>query len=77
VPALRDRTEDIPLLVEHFISKICEEYSTPPKRISQEALDSLKKMRWSGNIRELRNAIERLIVLSGDEITAEDIKLYC
>ena len=77
VPALRDRTEDIPLLVEHFISKICEEYSTPPKLISQEALDSLKKMRWSGNIRELRNAIERLIVLSGEEITAEDIKLYC
>ena len=77
VPALRDRAEDIPLLVEHFIGKICEEYSMPPKSISREALDTLKKMRWSGNIRELRNVIERLIILSGTEITIDDIKLYC
>ena len=77
VPALRDRAEDIPLLVDYFIGKICEEYSLPPKRISREALDALKRMPWSGNIRELRNVIERLIVLSGDEIQAEDIKLYC
>ena len=77
VPALRDRAEDIPLLVEHFIGKICEEYSMPPKNISREALDTLKKMRWSGNIRELRNVIERLIILSGNEITIDDIKLYC
>lgn len=77
VPALRDRAEDIPLLVEHFIGKICEEYSMPPKSISREALDTLKKMRWSGNIRELRNVIERLIILSGNEITIDDIKLYC
>ena len=77
VPALRDHAEDIPLLVEYFIGKICDEYSLPPKSISQEALDALKQMPWSGNIRELRNVIERLIVLSGDQITANDIKLYC
>jgi DNA-binding NtrC family response regulator len=77
VPALRDRADDIPLLVDHFVAKICEEYSLPIKRVSREALDALKKMRWSGNIRELRNVIERLIVLSGDEITAEDVGLYC
>ena len=77
VPALRDHAEDIPLLVDYFIGKICEEYSIPQKKISREAMDALKRMPWSGNIRELRNVIERLIVLSGDEITAEDIKLYC
>ncbi|MBE6210418.1 MAG: sigma-54-dependent Fis family transcriptional regulator [Rikenellaceae bacterium] len=77
VPALRDHAEDIPLLVEYFIGKICEEYSLPPKRISHEALDALKRMPWSGNIRELRNVIERLIVLSDSEITIEDIRLYC
>jgi DNA-binding NtrC family response regulator len=77
VPALRDRAEDIPLLAEYFIRKICDEYSLPPKRISREAIEALKRMPWSGNIRELRNVIERLIVLSGDEIRAEDIKLYC
>ena len=59
------------------ISEICDEYSLPPKRISREAIEALKRMPWSGNIRELRNVIERLIVLSGDEIRAEDIKLYC
>ena len=77
VPALRDHAEDIPLLVDYFIGKICEEYSIAPKNISRDAMDALKKMPWSGNIRELRNVIERLIVLSGEEITAEDIRLYC
>ncbi len=77
VPALRDHAEDIPLLVKYFIEKICDEQSLPTKTISNEALEALGKMRWSGNIRELRNVVERLIVLSGNEITAEDIKLYC
>ena len=77
VPPLRERAEDIPLLIEHFISKICEEYALPQKSISREALEILKKMPWSGNIRELRNVVERLIILSGNEITAEDIRLYC
>mgnify|MGYP002517909421 CR=1 FL=1 len=77
VPSLRERADDIPLLVEHFIGKICEEYTLPPKKISREALDTLKRMPWSGNIRELRNVVERLIILSGEEITVEDIRLYC
>ncbi len=77
VPALRDHADDIPLLVDYFISKICEEYNIPPKSIAPEAVEALKRMRWSGNIRELRNVIERLIVLSGESITAEDIAVYC
>ena len=77
VPALRDHAEDIPLLVEYFIGKICEEYTMPPKSISPQALEALKRMPWSGNIRELRNVIERLIVLSGNEISLEDVKHYC
>ena len=77
VPALRDHADDIPLLVEYFISKICEEYGIPAKEITPEAVDALKQMRWSGNIRELRNVIERLIVLSGESITADDIAVYC
>ena len=77
VPPLRERAEDIPLLIEHFIGKICEEYALPAKSISREALDTLKRMPWSGNIRELRNVVERLIVLSGNEISVDDIRLYC
>lgn len=77
VPALRDHADDIPLLIDYFIGKICGEYDLPVKKIDQQALDALKKMPWSGNIRELRNVIERLIILSGDRITAEDVELYC
>ena len=77
VPPLRERADDIPLLVDYFISRICADYGIPPKEISEEAVVELKRMRWSGNIRELRNVIERLIVLSGDTITAEDIRVYC
>lgn len=77
VPALRDHPDDIPLLIEYFIGKICGEYNLPVKKIDPEALDVLKTMPWSGNIRELRNVIERLIILSGDRITADDVKTYC
>lgn len=63
--------------MEYFISKICDEYGIPAKEITPEAVDALKQMRWSGNIRELRNVIERLIVLSGESITADDIAVYC
>ena len=77
VPALRDHPDDIPLLIEYFIGKICGEYNLPVKKIDPEALDALKTMPWSGNIRELRNVIERLIILSGDRITADDVKSYC
>ena len=77
VPPLRTRHGDIPMLVSHFITNICNEYNIPVKPIEATAIDTLSKMRWSGNIRELRNVIERLIILSGNRITADDISLYC
>ena len=77
VPALRDHTEDIPLLVEYFIRKICGEYRMSAKEIAPEAVEALQAMPWTGNIRELRNVVERLIILSGDRITAEDVEFYC
>lgn len=76
VPALADRRGDIPLLVEHFIEKICGEYSIAPKGIAPTAVELLSAMPWSGNIRELRNVVERLIILSGDSITAIDVERY-
>ena len=77
VPPLRTRHDDIPMLVSHFITNICNEYNIPVKPIESSAIEALSKMRWSGNIRELRNVIERLIILSGNRITADDISLYC
>lgn len=77
VPALRDHTADIPLLVEYFIQKICGEYHISVKEIAPEAVEALQTMPWTGNIRELRNVVERLIILSGERITAEDVKTYC
>ncbi len=77
VPALRDRVEDIPLLVDHFIARICAEYSLPPKEIDPRAVEALQRMPWTGNIRELRNVIERLIILSGERIAAQEVELYC
>ena len=77
VPALREHPDDIPALVEHFIHTIAAEYGTPPKPIDAEALAALRQMPWTGNIRELRNVVERLIVLSAETITAEDVRLYC
>lgn len=76
VPALRERAEDIPLLVDYFIGKICEEYGMKPKAIEPEALEELGKMEWSGNVRELRNVVERLIILSGQTISLEDVRAY-
>lgn len=73
VPPLNERKLDIPLLVEHFNSQICSEYGISKKNISEEAIDALKKVNWTGNIRELRNVVERLIILSGDGITEEDV----
>lgn len=77
VPPLRERSEDIPALVAHFVRSICTEYRTAPKRIDPAAVAALQAMPWTGNIRELRNVIERLIILSEERITAEDVKLYC
>lgn len=77
VPALREHASDIPLLTDHFIHRIAEEYHTSPKTIEGKALAALQERGWSGNIRELRNAVERLMVLSGEKITEEDVSLYC
>lgn len=76
VPALNDRKEDIPLLAEHFIESVCNEYGRPRKGITAEALKLLQEMDWTGNIRELRNVIERLIILSDVEITGSDVQAY-
>jgi DNA-binding NtrC family response regulator len=64
------------MLVDHFITNICAEYTLPKKAIEAEAIAALARMRWSGNIRELRNVVERLIILSGERITVSDIELY-
>ncbi|MBR3773130.1 MAG: sigma-54-dependent Fis family transcriptional regulator [Alistipes sp.] len=77
VPALREHASDIPLLTDHFIHRIAEEYHTDPKAIEEKALAALQERGWSGNIRELRNAVERLMVLSGEKITEQDVLLYC
>lgn len=76
VPPLAERLDDIPALVAHFSERIAAEYGIPEKPLSAEAVAELQKMPWSGNIRELRNVMERLIILSGNEITAEDVKNY-
>ncbi|MDN5201390.1 sigma-54 dependent transcriptional regulator [Fulvivirgaceae bacterium BMA10] len=76
VPPLKDRKDDIPLLVDHFLETIAAEYGTRKKAINQKAIEYLQKSDWSGNIRELRNVVERLIIMGNDEITAEDVKKY-
>lgn len=75
VPTLAERREDIPLLVEHFIRNICADKGKPLSTITPEAVEALCGMPWTGNIRELHNAVERLLILSGREITLEDVKL--
>ncbi|MBR2962480.1 MAG: sigma-54-dependent Fis family transcriptional regulator [Alistipes sp.] len=77
VPPLRERRGDIPLLVEHFIEQISQEEGVAPKPIEKCALERLTMLDWSGNVRELRNVVERLMVLSGDTITLDDIEQYC
>ncbi|HET7178159.1 MAG TPA: sigma-54 dependent transcriptional regulator [Chryseosolibacter sp.] len=76
VPALNERKEDIPLLTDKFLQDIAEEHGAKKKSISEKALDSLKGHNWTGNIRELRNVIERLVIMSGDEISAQDVEKY-
>ncbi len=76
VPALNDRREDIPLLAEHFMTMVCAEHGVARKKFSPDALEAMKSTDWSGNIRELRNIIERLIILGGETITAEDVKVF-
>jgi DNA-binding NtrC family response regulator len=76
VPSLNERKDDIPLLTEKFLEDIAEEHGAKKKEIASKALDSLKNHNWTGNIRELRNVIERLVIMSGDEITAQDVEKY-
>jgi len=76
VPSLRERKEDIPLLVDYFSNKICKEYNVPVKAFEARAIKELQKPNWSGNIRELRNVVERLIILSKDSVTLKDVKSF-
>ena len=76
VPDLNERRKDIPLLIEHFADKISEEQGTAPKAFSKEAIRLLQEYDWTGNIRELRNVVERLIILGGAQVSAEDVSLF-
>jgi DNA-binding NtrC family response regulator len=76
VPALCDRREDIPALIDHFIKIVCKEYGIPCKKIEKDAVNTLTKLPWTGNIRELRNVIERLIILSQHKITSSEVEKY-
>lgn len=76
VPALRERAGDIPLLVDHFLKQVADEYGTAPKKITSEALTELKSRPWTGNIRELRNIVERLVIMSGEQIGLTEVRKY-
>jgi two-component system, NtrC family, nitrogen regulation response regulator NtrX len=76
VPSLNDRRADIPLLVDKFLTDVCSDYGIAKKNIDTSALEALKKHDWSGNIRELRNVVERLVILGGKVITDEDVEMY-
>ena len=73
VPSLNERVEDIPILTEHFMEHICHEYGMPPTRIEDSAIEELQKYNWTGNIRELRNVVERLIILSKQKISRKEV----
>jgi len=76
VPSLKDRKEDIPLLVERFLQDLAKEYGTAKKKIDKDAMARLQEIPWTGNIRELRNVVERLMILGDARISLEDIKKY-
>lgn len=76
VPSLNERVEDIPLLSERFVKEICEDYGVPAKVITPKALQELQQVNWTGNIRELRNIMERLVILSDNKITEEEVKTF-
>ncbi len=76
MPTLDERKSDIPLLVDYFIGQICSETGMAPREIDAEAMQMLVDKTWTGNIRELRNVVERLLILSGSRITAADVKAY-
>ncbi|ALO14334.1 sigma-54-dependent transcriptional regulator [Salinivirga cyanobacteriivorans] len=76
VPPLRERIEDIPELASFFTEQICDEYKIKPVKITEDAIEELQKLQWTGNIREFRNVIERLIILSNEQITGKDVKSF-
>ena len=76
VPSLESRKEDIPMLADYFIRQICLDYGQPPKLINPDAIEALQSREWTGNIREFRNVIERLIILCDKTITSEDVRMY-
>lgn len=76
VPPLRERIEDIPELANFFNEQICDEYKIKPVKITDDAIEELQKLQWTGNIREFRNVIERLIILSNEQITGKDVKSF-
>lgn len=76
VPSLNDRADDIPLLAEHFLTMTCAEHGIPRKKFTKDALEALKNTTWTGNIRELRNIVERMVILCDDEITGFDVNTF-
>ena len=76
VPSLNERLEDIPLLVDYFNNQISGEYYSNPKTFTPDAIAELQKINWTGNIREFRNVLERLIILCGNEVTGKDVLTY-
>ena len=76
VPSLNERTEDIPILTQHFVNQLVAEQGLLRKEFTPEAIKALQQANWTGNIRELRNIIERLLILGGKEITADDVKTF-
>jgi two-component system nitrogen regulation response regulator NtrX len=76
VPSLNERRDDIPMLIKHFSQKIAEEQGSLPKIFLPNAIEKLQQYDWTGNIRELRNVVERLIILGGQQISEEDVVMY-
>jgi len=76
VPSLNDRKSDIPLLADHFLTMVCAEHGIPRKKFTDDALEALKNTNWTGNIRELRNIIERMVILCDKEITGFDVNTF-
>ena len=76
VPSLNERLEDIPLLANYFIDDVCNSYNVPLKTISESAIAELQKINWTGNVREFRNVMERLIILCDKEINANDVETF-
>jgi DNA-binding NtrC family response regulator len=76
VPSLNERLDDIPLIAEKFVNETCEDYGIPRKIITPKAISALKEIQWSGNIRELRNVVERLVILSEQKITEDEVDAY-